>query len=62
MVLLFLPDLPYAGSSFDAKSKDRITRNLMYVAMTRAMDHLNVFVGEESHGAVLADLKTSIQQ
>ena len=61
VVLLFLPELPYVGSSFDATSKERITRNLMYVAMTRAMDHLNVFLGEESESLMLDDLKLSLQ-
>ena len=53
VVLLFLPENPYAGAGFDTTSKDRITRNLIYVAMTRAMDHLNVFVyGDEKEQAL----------
>lgn len=36
VVLLFLPQMPYAGTRFDTASKDTITRNPIYVTMTRA--------------------------
>lgn len=57
VVLLFLPEMPYAGTRFDTRSKDRITRNLIYVAMTRAMDHLNVFVLADATDQALADAR-----
>ena len=43
VVLLFLDQPPYFGSGYDDESVDRMAANLVYVALTRAMDHLNVF-------------------
>jgi hypothetical protein len=48
VVLLFLPALP-PGGEYDEKSADTLVRNLIYVAMTRAMDNLNVFTLEGAH-------------
>jgi hypothetical protein len=47
VVLLYLPSLPIAGE-YEEKAADNLARNLIYVAMTRAMDNLNVFVMEEA--------------
>ena len=47
MVLLYLPSLPVAAE-YDEAAADGLARNLIYVAMTRAMDNLNVFVMEET--------------
>jgi hypothetical protein len=55
VVLLYLPSLPTAGE-FDEKSADSLARNLIYVAMTRAMDNLNVFVMEEAKERALTEL------
>ncbi len=43
VVLLYLDQQPYFGSGYDDESVDRMAANLVYVALTRAMDHLNVF-------------------
>jgi hypothetical protein len=48
VVLLYLPALPPRGD-YDDKTGDTLVRNLIYVAMTRAMDNLNVFTLEGAH-------------
>jgi hypothetical protein len=55
VVLLYLPGLPAAGD-YDEKASDTLLRNLLYVAMTRAMDSLNVFVMENPAEKPLRDL------
>jgi ATP-dependent exoDNAse (exonuclease V) beta subunit len=47
VVLLYLPSLP-TGGEYGEKAADSLARNLIYVAMTRAMDNLNVFLMEEA--------------
>lgn len=44
VVLLYLDKPHYFGSGYDDESVDRMAANLVYVALTRAMDHLNVFM------------------
>ena len=48
VVLLYLPSLP-VRTDHDEKTGDLLARNLIYVAMTRAMDNLNVFTLEGEH-------------
>jgi hypothetical protein len=48
VVLLYLPALPPRGE-YEERSAEGIVRNLLYVAMTRAMDNLNVFTLEGAH-------------
>jgi superfamily I DNA/RNA helicase len=55
VVLLYLPSLPLAAD-YDEKAADSLARNLIYVAMTRAMDNLNVFVLEETKEKPIEDL------
>ncbi len=55
VVLLYLPSLPIAGE-YDPTSADALARNLIYVAMTRAMDNLNVFVMEEAREKAITEL------
>ena len=43
VVLLYLPGLPKVGE-YDDAALDRMYRNLIYVAMTRAMENLNIFL------------------
>ncbi len=45
VVLLYLPSLPPRGD-YDERASAALVRNLIYVAMTRAMDNLNVFTLE----------------
>ena len=59
VVLLYLPSLP-AGGEYDEKSSDALDRNLLYVAMTRAMDNLNVFVMEEPRERAVQELVGAI--
>jgi superfamily I DNA/RNA helicase len=55
VVLLYLPSLP-TGGEYDEKSSDSLARNLIYVAMTRAMDNLNVFVMEDARERAVQEL------
>jgi hypothetical protein len=48
VVLLYLPALP-PRADYDERAGQGIVRNLLYVAMTRAMDNLNVFTLEGAH-------------
>ena len=48
VVLLYLPSLP-PRTDYDEKAGETLVRNLIYVAMTRAMDNLNVFTLEGAH-------------
>lgn len=43
VVLLYLPFLPKVNESYDEAINNELTRKLLYVAITRAIDHLNVF-------------------
>jgi predicted TIM-barrel fold metal-dependent hydrolase len=55
VVLLYLPSLPIVGD-YDEKAANSLARNLIYVAMTRAMDNLNVFVMEDARERAVAEL------
>jgi DNA helicase IV len=48
VVLLYMPALP-PRTDFDDATGAGLVRNLIYVAMTRAMDNLNVFTLEGAH-------------
>ena len=48
VVLLYLPSLP-PRTDYNEKAGETLVRNLIYVAMTRAMDNLNVFTLEGAH-------------
>ncbi len=56
VVLLFLPQFHVMNGSLDPATIDRMARNLIYVAMTRAMDHLSVFIREGTDNPALLDL------
>jgi ATP-dependent exoDNAse (exonuclease V) alpha subunit len=55
VVLLYLPSMP-AGAEYDEKASEGLARNLIYVAISRAMDNLNVFVMEEAREKVVQEL------
>jgi hypothetical protein len=59
VVLLYLPGLERPGS-FDPDRAERLLRNLVYVGMTRAMDHLSVFTAD-SEDPVLRDLAAAFE-
>ncbi len=48
---------PRADVDYRIVEKDTITRNVIYVAMTRAVDHLNVFVSEDAKEQALTDAR-----
>ena len=48
VVLLYLPSLPCEPTT-TTRRESTLARNLIYVAMTRAMDNLNVFTLEGAH-------------
>jgi len=56
VVFLYLPYLPFAGANLDDAAVDKIYRDLLYVAITRAMDHLDVFVNPEAKYPAIKDL------
>lgn len=56
VVLLFLPQFHVMNSSLDPVTTDRMSRNLIYVAMTRAMDHLNVLIRKDTENPAIRDL------
>lgn len=56
VVLLFLDRPPFFGPGYDDESVQRMSANLVYVAMTRAMDHLNVFTLQHPESLALANL------
>ena len=62
VVLLYLYRPPYPGSVYSDETAERISRNLIYVSLTRAMDHLNVFclagTGSRSIGDLIAAFET----
>ena len=55
VVLLYLPSLP-TGGNYDEKASESLARNLIYVAISRAMDNLNVFVMEEARERAVQEL------
>jgi hypothetical protein len=59
VVFLYIPQLHLVASTVDAGTADRMSRNLVYVAMTRAMDHLDVFLREGTANPALIDLAAS---
>lgn len=62
VVLLFLRHFFIPKPSLDAAASDRLERNLIYVAMTRAMDHLNVFTREKADSPAIRDLVASFRK
>ncbi|MFQ3579243.1 MAG: UvrD-helicase domain-containing protein, partial [Bacteroidales bacterium] len=55
IVLLYLPFLP-PTPEYDQATINMLNRNLIYVALTRAMDHLNIFIPEDSNEEPILDL------
>jgi superfamily I DNA/RNA helicase len=55
VVLLYLPSLSTAVD-YDEKAAEGLARNLIYVAISRAMDNLNVFVMEEPKEKVIREM------
>lgn len=56
VVFLYLPYLPYGGANMSDEARDKIYRDLIYVSVTRAMDHLDVFVNPSAKYSAMKDL------
>jgi len=56
VVLLFLPSLPPV-ESYDPKQVYSLQKNLLYVACTRAMDFLAIFLKEHPEEPILQELR-----
>lgn len=56
VVLLCLGGEPKAQSQYDAKANEQLLRNLIYVSITRALDHLNLFIPEGTTKQAYLDL------
>ncbi len=50
------PRLRTIAAEYDEAAADGLARNLIYVAMTRAMDNLNVFLMEETKEKAVVEL------
>ena len=63
IVLLYLNRLPgYSHNSEEPNTdQDRMTRNLIYVSLTRAMEHLDIFTLENPSAAPIADLVALVE-
>ncbi len=56
VVLLCLGGEPKTQSQYDTKANEQLLRNLIYVSITRALDHLNLFIPSGTTNEVYLDL------
>ncbi|PKL24601.1 MAG: hypothetical protein CVV47_09185 [Spirochaetae bacterium HGW-Spirochaetae-3] len=56
VVLLFLDRAPFFGTGYDDESIERMSANLVYVAMTKAMDRLDVFTLENQESVAIVNV------
>ncbi len=56
VVLLLLDKLPRTAELNDPDAAGKMRRNLIYVSMTRAMDHLNIFTLDGENRPEIRDL------
>lgn len=56
VILLYLPGIITHDDTYDTETADKMVRNLIYVALSRAMDHLNIFTIENSGVKAIDDL------
>ena len=61
VVFIYAPSLKSTGD-FDEKTSLVMQRNLLYVALTRAMDYVVVFTLEETESPVLQELVTEMRR
>jgi len=64
VVFLYLPQLPYVDYDWDTDAKDAMRRSMLYVSMTRAMDHLDIFIekSKSEKYKCLADIVTQFDK
>jgi len=56
IILLWLPDEPRQYGRYDQSTNELLLRNLIFVAITRAMEHCNVFTQDEPSCRAIQDL------
>ncbi len=61
VVILYLPHFNMPETTLDQATTDRMSRNLIYVAMTRAMDHLDVIMNETTKNPAVIDLAAAFE-
>lgn len=61
VVILYLPAVPFANRSLDSGARDSIYRNLLYVAMTRAMDQLTIIMKQKPDQPCFTDIEKLFQ-
>jgi len=59
VILLFLPELTRLDK-YSPEQTERLLRNLIFTGMTRAMDHLNIFLTENGD-SILDELKMAVE-
>lgn len=62
VVFLFLSRPPYFGEAYDEAATERLARNLIYVALTRAMDHLDVFTLDSPQSPAVRELVAAFRE
>lgn len=62
VVFLYLPRLHVADGTWEGGAEDRLNRNLLYVGLTRAMDHCALFVKEGLSTQAVRDLFEAKQE
>ncbi|MFW6368515.1 MAG: UvrD-helicase domain-containing protein [Spirochaetota bacterium] len=62
VVILYLPAPPGMPGGYNEATGDRMVRNLLYVSMTRAMEHLSVITHPPVAGSPVADLVDAFEE
>ena len=62
VVLLFLLSVFVPKNAYDESVNATVSHNLIYVAITRAMDHLNVFLREGAEAPAITELIECIEE
>jgi tRNA uridine 5-carbamoylmethylation protein Kti12 len=60
VVLIYLPGLPYVGEGSSTEEREQLQRHLIYVALSRPMDYLQIFLSGESLPKELEDLRSLV--
>ena len=55
VVFLYLPTLPFVSVGLDEAAEDKMRRDLLYVSITRAMDHLDLLASSASKQRAIKD-------
>jgi len=61
VVLFLLDHRPHGLGPYDEETTDRMTRNLIYVSITRAMEQLHVFTLEDADAPAILDLVNAVK-